>query len=365
MDELILKCLQGEASDEEQQKVWIWLKNAQNVDHYQQLRDSWLASGMIKKESSFEIDLRYAKIQSRIHSKIKQTPLFKISQLNDVWKVAAIFIFAFLLGFSITQVTSNHISDSLAENQYNIEAPMGAQITMSLADGTKVWLNAGSKLTYSNAFNLEDRTVHLEGEGYFKVAKNKHLPFLVEADGVEVKAVGTAFNIKAYPDETVVEATLVEGIIDVTEGKRTIRLEPNQKASFVRNSARLVRKNTPSGEPDSKWADDSDIETVDIILSKNINTDLYTAWRCKRWIFEGEKLADFTKKLERRYDVQVFIMDQRLNDYKISGSIDQQSLSQLLQAVRLTVPINYQILNNEVILTLDKRLEKDFKKRMK
>ncbi len=361
MDDLILKCLQDEASSEEQQEVWSWLQDDKNLVRYQRLRDSWLASGMIRNDSSFDLEQHYQKVQARIQSKIQDKPIMRLRLWSSIWKVAALFIFAFLLGFSITQLISNRSIRSLAENHYNIEAPMGAKITMDLADGTKVWLNAGSRLTYSNAFNVDNRTVHLEGEGYFEVAKNKRIPFVVEADGVEVKAVGTAFNVKAYPDEALVEATLVEGIVDVSEGRQTIRLEPNQKVSFVRSSARLATQSNAQEEEELVMVDPRNIQTVDIIHTKNINPNLYTSWRGQRWIFEREKLTDFTKILERRYDVKVYVMDSELNDYKISGSIHQQSLDQLLNAVRLTVPINYKIINNEVILTLDERLEKEYK----
>ncbi|KOH45294.1 FecR family protein [Sunxiuqinia dokdonensis] len=361
MDELILKCLQDEASAEEQREVWTWLKDRNNFDRYQRLRDSWLASGMIQKNSAFDLEQRYKKVQVRIHSRNQVAHYFRLKPLNSIWKVAALFIFAFLLGFSITQLTSSNDFVGLAENQYHIEVPRGAKISLDLADGTSVWLNAGSRLSYSNAFNLEDRTVHLVGEGYFEVAENKQIPFLVKADGVVVKAIGTAFNVKAYPDEALVEATLVEGIIDVSEGRQTIRLEPNQKVSFIRNSAHLVDQTNAQGENEQLAADSQSIRTVNIIHTRNINPNLYTSWRSQRWIFERAKLAEFTKILERRYDVKVYVMDNELNDYKISGSIHQQTLDQLLNAVRLTVPINYKIINNEVLLTLDERLEKEYK----
>ncbi len=361
MDKLILKCLQDEASFEEQDEVWTWLNDHNNFGHYQRLRDSWLVSGMIRKDSAFDLEQRYQKVQARIHANRHERPSFTFGRINSLWKVAALFIFAFLMGLSITQLRSSRILNRLAENQHTIEVPRGAKISMDLADGTKVWLNAGSRLTYSNAFNLEDRTVHLEGEGYFEVAKNKRFSFLVEADGVEVEAVGTAFNVKAYPDEASVEATLVEGIVDVSEGRQTIRLKPNQKVSFKRSSARMISRANQQGEEEFVAVDPEKIETVDIIHTKNINPNLDISWRGQRWIFEREKLVDFTKILERRYDVKVYMMDNELSDYKISGSIHQQTLDQLLSAIRLTVPINYKIINNEVILTLDKRLEKEYK----
>jgi ferric-dicitrate binding protein FerR (iron transport regulator) len=124
-------------------------------------------------------------------------------------------------------------------------------------------------------------------------------------------------------------------------------------------------KTYSNGKENIEKVNSNDIYTADVVISKHINTDIYTSWRGKRWIFERENLSEFTKILERRYDVRIYVMDPKLNEYKITGSIEQQTLEQLLNAVRLTVPIYYRISNKEVILTLDKRLEKDYKMLMK
>lgn len=365
MDELILKCLQGEASDGEQREVWNWLKEDVNFERYQKLRDTWIATGLIHRDSKLDLEKQYEKVQARIQAKITPHKTFTIYSLWGNWgKIAAIVILAFLLGGSITYFSTNRTFKNIAKNQYEIEAPRGAKIKMNLADGTKVWLNAGSKLSYTNAYNVENRRVKLVGEGYFEVAKNKEIPFYVMAGGVKVRAVGTAFNVKAYPDEKQVETTLVEGVVDVTDGGKTYRLEPSQKASVIRNLPRLIQKEQ-NGKKFCEQVSWDKIHTVDVVISNDVNTDIYTSWRGKRWIFERETLADFTKMLERRYDIHVYVMDPKLNDYKISGSIEQQTLEQLLNAVRLTVPLKYTITNKEVLLTLDKRLEREYKVLMK
>ena len=146
-------------------------------------------------------------------------------------KIAAVFVFAFLLGGTLAYELMFEYSVQ-ADSHYEIEAPYGAKIAMNLADGTKVWLNAGSKITYDNSFNSSNRRIQLVGEGYFKVAKNAELPFVVEAGEVAVKAVGTAFNVKAYPDENLLETTLVEGKVDVSMGSDHVLLLPDQKITI-------------------------------------------------------------------------------------------------------------------------------------
>lgn len=368
MDDLILKCLQGEASDGENAKVWEWLKSSpENFQHYRQLRDSWMVSGMVRDLSENEIDQRYEKMKSRIHTgRKKPVRVSGVTRLVPEWlKIAAVFVFAFLLGAVIINFLNKGTFDGESNHEYVVEAPYGAKVKMSLADGTRVWLNAGSKLTYFDGYNKINRNVSLTGEGYFEVAKDPKNPFYVYARGVKIKAIGTAFNVKAYPDEHIVETTLVEGKVSVSQGNRKIMLEPHQRASFTGDvgTSGTIRdeKRTEKDTGNREFS----TENTKMELDKNINTDLYTSWRGKRWIFEGENMADFVKKLERRYDVQILITNPRLSAYKITGSIEQQTLDQLLNALRLTIPVSYQIKNKEVFLTLDEQLEKEYEPLMK
>jgi len=346
MDELILKCLLGEASTEELEQVVAWMESApENFAQYEEIRDAWFAGGQLREMSQADIEKRYELLKTRISSNSSTSAKTKKLLFIPQWmKIAAVFVFAFLLGGTLAYELMFEYS-AQADSQYEIEAPYGAKIAMNLADGTKVWLNAGSKMTYDNSFNSSNRRIHLVGEGYFKVAKNTELPFVVEAGEVAVKAVGTAFNVKAYPDEDLLEATLVEGIVDVSKGKDHIMLSPNQNIT-IQNPNALTSK-------------------MNYELLKNVNTLVYTSWIGKRWIFERETMDDFIKTLERRYDVHINIQDQRLDTYKITGSIDQQTLGQLLKALQLTIPLDYTINDDEVNLTINEKLKRAYEELIK
>lgn len=369
MDQLILKCLQGEASEKEYSKVWGWLKaNKENYDYYVALRDIWIASGLIQEVPAITVDKNFEKLQQRLDE--KKTGLWeprKSLLINSlVFRIAAVFVIAFFLGGLV--FNSFNKVKSYSNNQYEVEAPLGAKVKMNLIDGTKVWLNAGSKLIYSENYNKKERYVKLFGEGYFEVAKNENIPFFVDAYGVKVKAVGTAFNVKAYPDEDAIETTLVEGKVTISEGKQTITLEPSQKASFIRKSKQfnITSNNEDAKENKTEHQVIKNIPRVTerIVLSKNVNTDLYTSWRSKRWVFESEKMEDLAIKLERLYDVKISFKDSELKEYKLSGSIEQQTLTQLLDAIRLTVPLKYTIEKEQVVLSIDKELAEKYKSLM-
>ncbi|WP_163716544.1 FecR domain-containing protein [Mangrovibacterium lignilyticum] len=339
MEELILKYLQGEASYEEGLRVLEWLQaDPENFRSFEELRDAWFAAGIIRNIPEINVEQQYNKLHNKLNPAQSKTIRVTFSRLPEWLKIAAVFVLAFLMGAMAINLRNNHAIGS--PSPYVLEAPYGAKIKMDLGDGTRVWLNAGSKLSYSNSFNSNNRNVTLSGEAYFQVAKNKKLPFIVQAGQVKVKAVGTAFNVKAYADEDKLEATLVEGTIELSQGGDKQMLMPRQMIT-------IDRPNALTGK-------------MKYQIATNVNTDIYTSWIGKRWIFERENMLDFAKKLERRYDVRISIEDERLTTYKITGSIEQQTLGQLLSALQLTIPLSYKIQDDEVVLTINEKLKREY-----
>lgn len=345
MDELILKYLQGEASETECFQVLEWIQtNPENFKTYEELRDIWFAAGLIKELPTANLNERYQALRFKLNIKKQANESRKIVAIPEWLKIAAVFVFAFLFGILMSNYRYfNGSQDSSIP--YVVEAPYGAKLKMNLADGTRVWLNAGSELTYTNQFNLNDRKVILSGEAYFEVAKNKILPFVVQSGDVHVKAVGTAFNVKAYSDEKYLETTLVEGKVEVSLKREKLIMNPKQSLH--------VDCSNQAAEEQS------------FTLSENINTDLYTSWRGKRWIFEREAMLDFAKKIERRYDVKISFADPRVEHYRITGSIEQQTLGELLKALRLTIPLDYRIQENEVVLSINEKLKQEYESLLK
>ena len=134
--------------------------------------------------------------------------------------IAAVFCIAFFLGTIFNHASLNIISpeQSVISTTYNeIKAPLGARSEIRLNDGTEVMLNAGSSIKYRSDYNLLNRDLVLEGEAYFKVAKNMNLPLVVNAGNINIKATGTEFNVKAYSDEGIIETTLVNGEVEISQ----------------------------------------------------------------------------------------------------------------------------------------------------
>jgi transmembrane sensor len=245
-----------------------------------------------------------------------------------------------------------------------IYSPAGQKTEVTLPDNSKVLLNSKTTLRYSSAFNVKNRDIYLNGEAFFDVAK-KSIPFEVKTAAINIKVLGTAFNVKCYDDEAIVEATLVRGsmkiekINNVTGSSEEILLKPNQKIQFMRNvsaSEKAMDKVKESGTPTVREAERIPLQQVtQVDLISSYDTEKSTGWKEGLLIVEGESLGDLSKKIERRYDVRFVFRDEKLKKYKYSGTLREYSLEQVLNALKLTSPISYIV--DKQIVYIDKNEE--------
>ena len=241
-------------------------------------------------------------------------------------KYAAILVVAFLAGtyfHSFTKFGNQEVQYAEMEIMY------GQTGHLFLFDGTEVWLNSGTKFKYPNQFNQEERNVFIEGEAFFKVAPNKHLPFKVKTGQLEIEVMGTSFNVSAYPGEASQSVVLVEGKVQLNnpDGKKIGEMLPGQIA---------VKK-----EGDTK------------IRVQSADPYFYTSWKEGKVIFDGEKLGEIAKKLERWYNVEIRFEKENLKDYKFSGTIlRNKPIDQTIMAMELLAPIRF----NYVVKTEEKNV---------
>lgn len=191
-------------------------------------------------------------------------------------------------------------SDSTkAEMVYNtLTTPSQCDFTFTLADGTRVWLNAQSSLRYPVAFTGDERVVYAEGEIYLEVAKDKEHPFFVVSNGMKVEVLGTSFNVNAYPDEAFTEVTLVEGRVAAHVDDQIYNLLPSKQLRWDKNSG-----------------------VVDI---KAVNVNDYIAWKNGQYIFKGKPLAEVAKVLQRWYEVEIIFEDEGCEQAIYTGVINKE-----------------------------------------
>ena len=227
----------------------------------------------------------------------------------------------------------------------------GSRTKIVLPDGSQVWINSGSKLTYNESFKGATRDVQLDGEAYFEVVKDAAHPFIVHTSGIDIKVLGTAFNVKAYKAEPVVEATLIHGSIEVINQHR-----PGAPGVMLKPHEKLIYKKYPVADGRDQRADVSipaepDSYSITIKpLSKNIaDTDLpETAWVYNKLSFEDERFEDLALKMERWYDLKIEFENEKLKDYRVSGSFVNESAAEAFNELKFLVPFKYTIKNKEV-----------------
>jgi ferric-dicitrate binding protein FerR (iron transport regulator) len=279
--------------------------------------------------------------------------------MSYLLKVAAVLILVFLGGGTVSYLIFNNSAQS--EKLVKIYAPKGSRSVAYLPDGTRVWLNAGSELTYK-INNGENREVKLVGEAFFKVKSDKKHPFIVSANGMFIKALGTSFNVKAYPEERKVTTTLVEGIVRIEKegtNKETsvITLKPNQKVVVYNDSSLFYReKSKIINEKNNK---DEAVVALDVqkalpaLQTQNVNTDLYTSWKDDKWIIESEEFGNLATLLERRYNVNIEFHTNELERYRFSGIFTNETVEQAMDLMRYSLPFKYIIEKNNILIKVD------------
>jgi transmembrane sensor len=245
------------------------------------------------------------------------------------------------------------MSSDTRDAQLELIVPSGEKSQLILADGTKVWINSESRLVYPVSFKDRDRRVMLEGEAYFDVSKVENSPFTVYTQDVKVKVLGTKFNIKSYPKDQTIETTVVEGLVRVEDEEEKVRFSPivlktAERMVFRKDEAK-VQTNIAKPKVSDKIIQNELPVTVKEILISHVNTDNITCWKDHLLVFDNETLEEIALKMSRWYKVQVDILDTDLKTHRYTGKfVNNESLDQVLEAINLTTPIQYNINRNSV-----------------
>jgi ferric-dicitrate binding protein FerR (iron transport regulator) len=206
--------------------------------------------------------------------------------------------------------------------------PKGVRARITLADGTQVWLNADSRMQYARDFMKGDtREVFLQGEAFFDVTPDPSRPFVVHIQDVEIRVLGTAFNVKGYEEDSRIETTLVHGKISIegNEAYEDITLAANQRAIFMKEEKGLVVEN-------------------------NVETDTYTSWRRGILIFDDQPLYEIIPILERTFNVTIHTDDAYALDCRFTAKISNKSLEEVLELFRTSDTIGYTIAGKDVYI---------------
>jgi ferric-dicitrate binding protein FerR (iron transport regulator) len=242
----------------------------------------------------------------------------------------------------------------IAKNE--ISTRYGSKTNLVLPDGSKVWLNAGSKITYDKNYGSSIRELTLVGEAYFDVVKNTSKPFIIHTSKMDIKVLGTAFDVKCYPDEKTTETSLIRGSVEITLKDRSqkIILKPNEKITINNDDVNMqLGKNDPVKKAGtSSNAVHAPIITLGYLTREPVNNEIIeTSWINNRLIFSDERFDDIAIKMERWFGVNIQFGSEKLKKLRFTGAFENETIDQALSAMQLTTAFKFNINKDHIIIT--------------
>lgn len=293
--------LTNSLTPEEMQSLQEWLNaSEENRKYFSDMQEVWIAASdeadniVFNKERAYQLFLKQTEATTR-----QNINKHKFFQLRPWMYAAAMIIVVFICGTIAFQSGKRVLRNQLA--QITIEAPYGSKTKLYLPDGTLVWLNAGSKMSYAQDFGINERALNLTGEAYFEVTKNKHIPFKVHTDELDVKVLGTKFNFRNYQDALEAKVCLLEGKVALSTQQKETILHPDQQALLDKKTGNLLISSTKAAYS-AEWTND-------------------------RLYFDEALLPDIVKELERSYNIKITIADAALNSVRFYGNFRRKEQS--------------------------------------
>lgn len=315
------------------QDIWVIitsvLDNSASLEEHQRFNE-WLSESEVNRKT-YEViantGFRKKEVTQGIKNEVFQMVLnetLTISYIHKIriWKysVAASLAIILALGASLLYMQSSISSIAKIETS----ASFGNKSKVILSDGSAVYLNSGSTISYPAQFTGGKREVTLNGEAYFEVAKDARHPFIVHADAISIKVLGTHFNVKNYRDNMQIVATLLEGKIDVSKPNNTlIEMKPNQQVSFNKRTGKTEMK--------------------------TVEADLYIKWKENEYYFEDETFTEIARELERGFNIKIKIVSDRLKSETFSGVFDKgETIMQILEIMKRHRSFTYSQKDNTI-----------------
>lgn len=357
---LAAKRLSGDATKEELHELDFYMsENPEALQLFEEAKMIWSAPGT--STLSYEVD---PAVLSRFRKKLSQGTVKTVnaeefsldySRRRQYFKLLflpvflGIFILAFILFKNSGDAPEKFSNGKPLINFNSVAAAKGDKKTVILPDGSSVLLNADSRIFYGEDF-ISKREIRLEGEAFFDVVKNEKNPFIIHANEMDIKVLGTAFNIRSYPGESFSEAFLVRGSIEVTMKNRkdqTFFLKPNEKISI----ATAVEKKEILPLNERKTLPDEPVIAIKKI-TPNLNDEVIKeiAWTENILYIEAERLEDLVIKLERWFGKTIQIENDELRSVRYTGKFKGETLETVLRALQISEPFRYKYDDAKVII---------------
>jgi len=339
--ELLDKYLNNRCSVDELKQVLAWFDSQDNQEEAKDyFRMIWETIG----EDRYSSETDYDSILDAIHHKInlrksediptREEVIIKRGRWGDYlryFRNAAAILLIPVMGFTFyffSKYNSVRTDKSISAVSFNeVYSSVDAITKVLLPDSSVVWLNHSSSLRYPSIFDRKNRNVELKGEGYFEVASNPERPFVVSVDNINVVAVGTTFNVMAYPEENRIETSLIEGRVEfhLTSEKKSstvLEMKPEDVLIYSRENGELIKL--------------------------TIKDDRYFSWKDGKLVFTAEPMSEVVKKLNRWFNADIKILDPRVEGLTLTATFINENLTQVLDLISMVSPVKYALSDRDI-----------------
>lgn len=339
---LLVRYLANETTRKEAQKVEQWVNaSAQNREKFEEFEKIWTESADRHdfKKNAFDAGRDWQILSRKIERHAvandpsgRQSYIGYDASRNRFWpvfvRVAAIFLIAGLIGFFAYRNWAPANDNSSEPTLRAITTAMGQRVNLTLSDGTKVLLNAGSTLRLPKVFEPDEREVFLEGQAYFNVEENTERPFVIHSGGAKTRVLGTSFSVRAYPEDSDIMVAVEKGRVSFEAA------EASGQERVILNKNELGRFNAKSRHIESSPIND---------------LKLYLGWVDGYLKFKEAPLGEVATELERRYGVEVTFADSQLKERSLTALLKSRSIQNVLDVIKMSLGIEYRLDENQVV----------------
>ena len=382
---LIMEHLTGSTSEEAQKQLDEWRSlSDENERLFEWMTKMWRSLSLSDHDKTFDRERAYRLFCERVEAETagseaisnrrsrttglnkvaetgqtKQIPIHSIGLCEDansgqikriqLWRriasIAAVLIPMAILGYYTYRYFTIVPLPNDIPLKSEIMVPAGSKTQMSLQDGTKVWLNADSHLQYDSDFGRSNRTITLQGEAYFEVAKDENSPFIVNVGGIKIKVLGTHFNVNAYHENNGVVVSLLEGSVEMITTKSNTMLQPGNMARYDAVTGKVAV--TTKTEPQS--VEKTPVDNVGVQKMNALDKNHAIDWMSNRLVFHGETFEQIICTLERAYNVKVNIHNNQIKKRQFGGDFtNNETIEQIMTVMSLNGKFQFQIKGNVI-----------------
>jgi ferric-dicitrate binding protein FerR (iron transport regulator) len=322
----VIRFLDESLTDEEEKVLFHLLENPSYYSLYEYYVGTWLDADAKVEGKNYSNELAYMRFEELATRYQKKDATRRIIFMM---RYAAAVVLLLLFGYFAAQwIEVPPLTTTSGVNAHELNevlVPRGSKCEMILPDGTHVWLNSDSRLIINTDYNRNTREVQITGEAYFEVAKNPDIPFIVNASAIQIKALGTAFNV--FVNDDVVETSLEEGMVELTHDSyksEPLLMVPGEHVIYNQKSKEvLVSK--------------GDVATI-------------SSWKEKKWVIRSMTLGDLIVRLERRYDVEIVVDNQEILKSKVTASFTNESIDQIIAGLSKAFDFKFHRLKDKIII---------------